>query len=162
MYMLAHPGKKLNFMGNEIAQFREWDEKKELDWNILSYPIHDSFARFMKDLNKVYEGAPALWEQDFMESGFRWIDCHQEEKCIYVMERKSKKQRVVAVFNFSDNVQLYRLEVEDAKKLRLLLSSDADIYSGATHYEYGQMYPLKEDCVNLELLAFSGMYFEVQ
>ena len=161
MYMFAHPGKKLNFMGNEIAQLREWDEKKELDWNLFSYPMHDSFARFMRDLNKVYEGSSALWEQDFSEDGFIWIDCHQEEACIYVMERRSKKQRVVALFNFSDEEKTYRLEVENANELRLLLSSDADIYSGRTHYEYGQMYKLEQGVVELRLSAYSGMYFEV-
>ena len=51
MYMYAHPGKKLNFMGNEIGQLREWDEKREQDWMLLDYPIHEGFARFMKDLN---------------------------------------------------------------------------------------------------------------
>lgn len=162
MYMFAHPGKKLNFMGNELGQLREWDEKKELDWNLLQYPIHDSFARFMRDLNKVYEGSSALWEQDFTENGFQWLDCHQEEKCIYVMERKSKKQRIVAAFNFSDNTQTYELAVENAKELCLLLASDADIYSGSTTYEYRQAYKLKKGSIELELPAFSGMYFEVR
>ena len=64
MYMYAHPGKKLNFMGNEIGQFREWDEKREQDWMLLDYPAHDAFAHFMKDLNKLYLEHSALWEKD--------------------------------------------------------------------------------------------------
>ncbi len=54
LYMYAHPGKKLNFMGNELGQLREWDEKREQDWEILKYPLHDAFHRFMKDLNQIY------------------------------------------------------------------------------------------------------------
>lgn len=63
MYMYAHPGKKLNFMGNEIGQLREWDEKREQDWMLLDYPIHEGFARFMKDLNHLYLEHLALWEK---------------------------------------------------------------------------------------------------
>ena len=77
MYMYAHPGKKLNFMGNEIAQFREWDEKREQDWNILEYPMHNKFNRFMRDLNLVYINHPALFKDDYKHEGFNWIDCHQ-------------------------------------------------------------------------------------
>ena len=55
LYMMVHPGKKLNFMGNEIGQLREWDEKREQDWEIRKYPIHDSFCLVMKELNHMYE-----------------------------------------------------------------------------------------------------------
>lgn len=162
MYMYAHPGKKLNFMGNEIGQLREWDEKKELDWCILSYPIHDSFARFMRDLNMVYNYSSALWEQDFAEKGFEWIDCHQEEKCIYAIERRSKKQRLAAIFNFSDAVQEYELKSAKAKEAMVLLASDADIYSGSTHYEYQQKYKFQKETLVLELPPFSALYLELK
>ncbi len=161
MYMYAHPGKKLNFMGNELAQLREWDEKKELDWCLLTYPIHDSFARFMRDLSLVYDYAPALWEEDFSEKGFEWIDCHQEDTCIYVMERKSKKQRILALFNFSDEKQEYELKVEDVKEAKLLLASDADIYGGNSSYKYEQKYTFKKGKLLIELPEFSGIYLEV-
>ena len=78
------------------------------------------------------------------------------------MERKSKKQRIVAAFNFSDNTQTYELAVENAKELCLLLASEADIYSGSTTYEYRQAYKLKKGSIELELPAFSGIYFEVR
>ena len=107
MYMYAHPGKKLNFMGNEIGQFREWDEKREQDWMLLDYPLHAGFARFMKDLNKLYLEHSAFWEKDYEADGFQWIDCHQEGCCIYVFERCSKKERMISLFNFSDQEQGY-------------------------------------------------------
>ena len=65
MYMYAHPGKKLNFMGNEFGQLREWDEKREQDWDILSFPVHDAFHRFMKDLNRLYQEHPAFYQKDY-------------------------------------------------------------------------------------------------
>ena len=97
MYMYAHPGKKLNFMGNEIGHFREWDEKREMDWNLLDYPAHQDFHRFMKDLNRFYLEHPAFSEMDYDTEGFQWLECHAQEKCVYVFERKSEKERIMAL-----------------------------------------------------------------
>ena len=83
MYMYAHPGKKLNFMGNEIGHFREWDEKREQDWNLLGFPAHQDFHRFMTDLNRFYLEHPAFFEKDYDADGFQWLDCHSEERCVY-------------------------------------------------------------------------------
>ena len=111
MYMYAHPGKKLNFMGNEFGQLREWDEKREQDWMLLDYPIHSGFARFMKDLNILYLEHSALWEKDYEADGFQWIDCHQEESCVYVFQRTGKTERIIAAFNFSDRDLSYELRL---------------------------------------------------
>ena len=88
-------------MGSELGQLREWDEKRELDWEILKYPIHDAFHRFIKDLNRLYLACSALWQWDYRPEGFRWIDCHQETRCIYSIERRSGEQKLIALFNFS-------------------------------------------------------------
>ncbi len=162
MYMYAHPGKKLNFMGNENGQLREWDESREQDWDILEYPAHNTFARFMRDLHLVYDAHPAFWEKDFTEDGFQWIDCHQEEKRIYVMQRNSKKQKVIAIFNFSESAQNYDLKVEGAKHLKLLLASDNEIYNGTETYKHNQKFKFENGVVNIELTPFTGMYFEVK
>ena len=161
MYMYAHPGKKLNFMGNEIGQLREWDEKREQDWDIVKYPMHDSFSRFMRDLNRVYLYHPALSFYDYEQSGFQWIDCHQESRCIYVFERRSDKERILAAFNFSDEIQQYELQVKKAKGMTLLMSSDNEIYGGNTKQKDMEYYEVKAEKVNLKLPAFSGMYFNV-
>lgn len=132
MYMYAHPGKKLNFMGNEIGQLREWDEKREQDWNLLEYPVHDEFHRFMRKLNRLYLTHPALWEKDYEASGFQWLDCRQEEKCIYVFERLGGGERIVAIFNLSDQEQRdYQFRAEGLTKLQLLLSSGANAFPEA-------------------------------
>ncbi len=129
MYMYAHTGKKLNFMGNEIGQLREWDEKREQDWNLLDYPVHQSFHHFITDLNHIYMEHSALWEKDYDTDGFKWLDCHQEEKCIYAFERFSSKEHLVALFNFSDKEQKdYHLLIPGVKQLKLLISSGKGIY----------------------------------
>ena len=131
LYMYAHPGKKLNFMGGEIGQLREWDEKRQQDWELLSYPNQDAFHHFMMELNKVYASNPAFYEKDYDRDGFRWLDCHQEGRCIYTFERRSKDQRLLAVFNFSDQKQEhYQVAVPGAKTIKPLLSTDWKIYGG--------------------------------
>lgn len=162
LYMYAHPGKKLNFMGNEIGQLREWDEKREQDWDILKYPAHDSFAKFMEDLCTVYQNNPALYEQDYEKEGFKWVDCHQEEKCIYIFERISKKQRILAIFNFSDKKQEYELKLNNAKELRLLLASDAEKYGGCKKYLTDTKIKFKKGVVQMKLSTFSGLLYEIQ
>ncbi len=162
MYMYAHPGKKLNFMGNELGQLREWDEKREQDWLLLDYPIHDAFHTFMQDLQKLYQEYPALWELDYEREGFQWLDCHCEAKCIYAFERRSKDgQRVLAVFHFSDREQDYELPVSNAKSLKLLLDSDRDIYGGQRTGKY-QDETIKDGAVKLTLKPFSARYYLVE
>lgn len=161
LYMMAHPGKKLNFMGNEIGQLREWDENRQQDWDMVKYPIHDAFHHFMMDLNAIYQQHPALWQKDYENEGFRWIDCHQEEKRIYAFERRSDRQRIAAIFNFSDREQEYELVIPDAKSLKRLISSDNEIYNGTEKYGTGSI-RLKQGKICLKLNAFSGHYYLIQ
>ena len=72
MYMMMHPGKKLNFMGNEFGQFREWDEKRSQDWLLMEYPLHDAFHNYMAKLNSIYLKNDAFWKNDFSNDGFSW------------------------------------------------------------------------------------------
>ena len=143
---------------------------------MLKYPMHDSFAHFMEDLSKLYLATPALSAGDYNQNGFQWIDCHQEEKCVYAFERSvgtkadgegngdattknGAEDKVIAVFNFSDYEQTYWLPVsEHCKELKLLLSSENEIYSGSVHYEKNTTYPVINGVVELRLPAFSGMY----
>ena len=159
MYMYAHPGKKLNFMGNEIGQLREWDEKREQDWDILKYPIHDAFHHFMQKLNHLYMTTPALSAKDYENAGFHWLDCHQEERCIYAFERTDGKERIAAVFNFSDEDQKgYELPVEDAKELEVILASDDETFGGCKKYTKKKVKVTDGKAV-LDLSAYSAVYF---
>ena len=179
MYMYAHPGKKLNFMGNEIGQFREWDEKREQDWNILQYPMHDKFHRFMRDLNLVYINHPALFKNDYKTEGFNWVNCHEEEKCIYVFERICKDERILALFNFSDAYHKgFEVPIEN-KTLEILMDSSINEYGGdgATDYrilieEYIKYYEngnkddsnsiissSKRRLLSIDMRPYSAVYF---
>lgn len=161
-YMMAHPGKKLNFMGNEIGQFREWDESREQDWNLLRYPKHDELFRFIRDLNHLYLSHSALWQEDDREQGFRWLDCHQEERCIYAMERRSEKERLVFVFNFSDQTQDgYQLPVEGCAGLRPILSTEWEEYGGGVKRNEGFL-PVLHNQVQLSLPPYSGLCLAVE
>lgn len=152
LYMYAHPGKKLNFMGNEFAQLREWDEKREQDWDILKYPVHDDFWRFMKRLNHVYLDTPALSVLDYDPKGFHWLDCHQEAKCVYAFERTDGRQRVVCLFNFSDRPQTQTLRLHNGKQLSLLISSD---------WETPQTVAVQSGRADFQLKPYSACYYLV-
>ena len=161
MYMYAHPGKKLNFMGNEIGQLREWDEKREQDWDILKYPIHDTFHHFMQELNHLYLTTPALSAKDYEDAGFQWLDCHQEERCIYAFERTDGKDRIIAVFNFSNEDQKgYELAITDAKELEVILANDDVAFGGSKKYTEKKVKVTKGKVV-LDLSAYSAVYFGI-
>ncbi len=131
LYMMVHPGKKLNFMGNEIGQFREWDERREQDWSLRNYPAHDAFYTYMAELNQIYLAHSALWSGDYNRDGFAWLDCHQEERCVYIIERRSKEETLIAAFNFSRQEHCVAIESTDAK-LAVLLNTDWEKYGGST------------------------------
>ena len=169
MYMYAHPGKKLNFMGNELGHFREWDEKRELDWNLLDYPAHQEFHRFIKELNRFYLEHPAFYEKDYDTEGFEWMECHAEEKRVYVFERRSEKECLIAAFNFSDAeqaisvkpVQKEEKNVSHGISLTRIFSSEYKEYGGQ---EEGQKIILKPEdgAFLLRLHPFSGAYYKLR
>ena len=128
LYMMTHPGKKLNFMGNELAMFREWDESREPDWDILKKPEHNSFHKYILELNHVYLKNPALWELDHTYDGFKWVDCKTDNKCVFAYTRTDGNDTVLAVFNFSDREAT--ISIDTAKKYRVLLHTNWEEYGG--------------------------------
>ena len=89
LYMYVHPGKKLNFMGNEIAMFREWDETKEPDNFLLKYPLHDSFHQYMVRLNEIYREYGALFSADYDSAGFYWLAMNDQGHDVFAIRRNS-------------------------------------------------------------------------
>ena len=158
LYMMAHPGKKLNFMGNEFGQLREWDESREQDWDILKYPLHDAFHRYMIELNRIGQENDAFWH-DYDPENFKWLDCHQEERCIYAIKRKGKNKNFIAIFNFSDEEQEdYELDTEEEGKLSVILDTDWDEYGGNTKKKKTLPAKAKKGThVTLDLPPFSGI-----
>lgn len=157
LYMYVHPGKKLNFMGGEIGQLREWDESREQDWDILKYPNHDSFYAFMKALNKLYLTHSALYEADHDRSGFRWLDCDNTENCIYAIERKSGSETLAAVFNFSDSEKEYSLSaVSGYSEAKVLIHTDWYRFGGNSEEK------AEIDLENIILPKFSGILIKAE
>ena len=103
LYMFTHLGKKLNFMGNELAHWREWDETKENDWFLLGYPIHDAFHKYFAKLGEMYKTEKALYEDDYNWESFEWIDADNADKNMFSYIRKGKDKDYVIVLNFSPN-----------------------------------------------------------
>lgn len=135
LYMMTHPGKKLNFMGNEIGQIREWDERREPDWFLLKYPMHDAFHCYIMELNQIYLKNPALWENDYDLDGFEWVNCHLEEKGMYVYLRRSKEQTMFIILNMSGRKQSYCHNLEPEQILTLLIDSSWECFNGTSKVE---------------------------
>ena len=93
-----------------------------------------------------------------LQDGFRWIDCHQEGRCIYVFERSSKKERILSLFNFSDQEQVYELKLPDAQKLKELLNSNLAVYGG-TQKRKGAVKTIKDGRILLTLAPYSSVYY---
>ncbi len=162
MYMYAHPGKKLNFMGNEIAHIREWDEKRQQDWSLLTFPAHDAFHHFMTDLNHIYLKNSALYENDYGRKGFEWTDCNSEKLVVYSFLRKSKEQKILAVFNFSDNdIAKYEVKIPVARKAVLILNSEWDCYGG-TIPQKNTSTAIEQTIMRINIKRFSALFFEMK
>ncbi len=155
LYMMVHPGKKLNFMGAEIGQLREWDERREQDWDLLKYPIHDAFHHYMAELNRLYLTHSALWEREEDPASFQWLDCHQETACVYIILRTSHAETMVAGFNFSEEAQTASVPVEGSLPT-VVLDTDWEPFGG--HTVRGQTVLIrKEASWMLSLPPFSGV-----
>jgi 1,4-alpha-glucan branching enzyme len=89
-YMWAHPGKKLLFMGGDIAQTQEWNFDAELRWDLLRYPMHQAMRQWVRDLNALYAAHPEFYELDYDPAGFEWIDCRDVDNSILIMMRKGR------------------------------------------------------------------------
>ena len=115
-YQIAHPGKKLNFMGNEFAQFIEWNYTQSLDWLLLGYEKHQKMQHFVRTLNHFYLENRCFWENDSDWDGFRWLSCDDRDNSIIAFRRISRKgQELIAVCNFCPVLrESYRLPLPKA------------------------------------------------
>ena len=159
-YMYAHPGKKLNFMGNEIGQFREWDEKRGQDWDLLKYPNHDSFHQYMKALNKIYMKEPALSAWDNDPNGFAWILCGKENDVVYIFQREVNEDKVIVVLNLSGLVyKNYHFNYGNGDTMKVLINSDWNKFGGSTKDTEKTIKGVNGD-FGFDLPAFSGIYLK--
>jgi 1,4-alpha-glucan branching enzyme len=135
-FMYAHPGKKLNFMGNEIAQSTEWNHDSQLQWWLLQFDKHAGQKKLISDLNHFYRSEPALYEADYMHGGFMWLDHSDYEHSTYAMLRRNKvgDRNVVIVGNFTPvPVPQYRLGVPEAGTYSVVINTDSKCYWGGDY-----------------------------
>ena len=130
-YLYTMPGRKLLFMGNDIALDREWDHDRQLDWDLLAQPNHDGVRKVIADLNRLYRAEAALHKHDFDHEGFAWLDCHDSTQSVICYLRQAEDTFVVVALNFTPVPRSgYRIGVPNAGQYTEIFNSDSDYYAG--------------------------------
>ncbi|MBW1895570.1 MAG: 1,4-alpha-glucan branching protein GlgB [Deltaproteobacteria bacterium] len=131
-YMYTHPGKKLLFMGTELAPWNEWYHESGFNWHLESDPVRQGFRRFMVDLGALYVQNPALWELDPFPEGFQWIDCNDAESSVISYVRYGKENHLICVFNLTPVPRnAYRIGVPGHNGYYERINSDSAYYGGS-------------------------------
>lgn len=169
-YLMAHPGKKLTFMGTEFGQFIEWNYKQGLDWLLLDYEKHSQLKDFVKELNIFYKENPALWQNDFSWEGFEWIISDDKDNSVIAFRRKDKKKKeIIAVCNFTKiKREHYRIGVPDAGTYEIIFDSDEKRFGGESEIENAliksEKIPMhsQENSIEIDLQGLSAVYIKLK
>lgn len=166
-YMYAHPGKKLNFMGNELAMFREFDEKKELDWDLKKYPVHDAFTRFFADLNHIYLENSCLYQTDYRGfANFHWILADNDKESIYAFCRENESEMIICLMNCLEKSYVsYQLEVPEKGEYREIFNTESEKYGGCAKIEnvvVRSYHAGNREVVSLDIAPWSAIYLKYQ
>jgi 1,4-alpha-glucan branching enzyme len=149
-YQWLFPGKKLLFMGGEIGQRAEWNENAQLDWWLLDAgPFHRGLQQFVADLNRVYAGAPGLWQADYDYAGFSWIDCNDRENSVLSFLRQTSDgvNQLVVILNLTPVPRPnYRIGLPRGGKWKEVLNSDAAVYGGSNQGNFGGITAQNHSC----------------
>ena len=148
-YMMTHPGKKLLFMGQEIAQFAEFNEGQEVDWSLFEFDAHVFMQGYVKELNYLYQTEPALYELDGNPDGFEWINCNSANTSLLSFIRRGKKETdtLVVICNFTPiEHKAYKLGVPSGGKWQEIFSSDSSKYGGEGRNNKVAKQAKKEEC----------------
>ncbi|MBU2636806.1 MAG: 1,4-alpha-glucan branching protein GlgB [Bacteroidetes bacterium] len=168
-YMYGHPGKKLLFMGNEIGQRKEWNHEESLEWHVLQYPFHGGLQKWLKDLNHFYRNEPVLYERDFDNSSFEWIDFHDWENSImsFIRRGSSNDDIILIVCNLTPVPRHnYRVGVPRGGFWTEVLNSDSWIYAGSGQGNFGgvEAAPVavqgRYNSISITLPPLSVMFFK--
>ena len=160
-YQMTHPGKKLNFMGNEIATFDEWNESESINWDILNYPTHDDFNRYLKDLNHIYKSKPAFFVNDYKEEGFDWLVVDDANTSVFAYERRAEGSRYLVVLNMADLYHgAYEFSYDEDLEFIEILNSFNSKYGGARP-DYRNIKIKKGEVLKLELWEYEACIFEI-
>lgn len=166
VYMFTHPGKKLNFLGNEIAQIREFDEQKENDWFLLQYPIHDAFNRLFCDLSELYTTTEAFYRYEYDSEHFRWIDADNAAQSIFSYMRWDEKYCYVVVLNMMPiYYDQYEIGVPYRGTYTEILNSEDFKYNGCGVTNPGSIKSVRgakhghKNILRFTLAPFAGIIF---
>lgn len=172
-YMTAHPGRKLMFMGQGLAESGAWNEERIIDWNQYSKPDVKKLERCISDLNKVYRDNPELYIKDDISDGFEWINCITPEKCMVTFLRRGmgKDDYIVVASNFANTSQTLRIGVPEDGRYQVIFDSDKKIYGGtgamgedhvrAKSGEYdGKSYSINVTCGPLSLVMLKFYHYD--
>jgi 1,4-alpha-glucan branching enzyme len=169
-FQYAHPGKKLNFMGNEFGQFREWNEKQSLDWHLISWESHGKLLAMMKELNHIYKDNAPFWEIDHYYTGFEWIWCDDADNSIVSFVRKDDHgNMILCVFNFTPVVrENYRLGAPARGAWKEIFNSDSSLFGGSNVGNLGEVWTQdvpwqnRACSLNIKLPPLAGVYFKLE
>ena len=166
LYMFTHPGKKLNFMGNELAHFREWDETKECDWFLLKYPVHDAFHKYFAKLGEIYKKTPTLYEKEYDWQSFQWIDADNADENMFTYKRVSEDREYIIILNFSPNTyKAHTFGVGYAGTYNEIINTESDVFGGAIT-EKQKVKSVKGECnkqpftITVNVPPFGGIMLE--
>ena len=169
IYMFGHPGKKLNFMTNDIAQYNEWYEGNSIDWFVLDFDLHKKLNFFFQNLSKLYLSHPALFEIDFQYEGFEWVDFSDYDNSVISFIRKSRNNNEVLLFvlNFTPVLrENYILGVPFPGFYQEIFNSDSELYGGSNNGNFGGVNTVFEkknqwqNTIKLTIPPLAGVIFK--
>lgn len=167
-YMMAHPGKKLMFMGQEFGQFIEWNYEKGLDWLLLDYPKHRALQNYFKKINEFYKVNPAFWQIDYSWEGFSWISSDDKDNSVIAFRRIDEKgKEIIVVCNFT-NVERcdYRIGIPKKGAYKIVFNSDDVDFGGEGKGNKGKLKTESinmhgfEQSISLDLPPMSAIYIK--
>lgn len=167
-FLFGHAGKKLLFMGQDFGQEREWSEERELDWQLLADDLHRGVHDYVKELLKIYNKYPCMYEFDNCWDGFEWLNCDDKDRSTYSFYRKSSdgKNNVLFIINMTPmRWENYKLGVPKKKKYKLVLNSDDTRFGGQGAQVPEEIMAVKEECdykdycITLDVPAYSALTF---
>ena len=170
-FMMAHPGKKLMFMGGEFGQFIEWKYDSQLDWNLLDFEMHRKLSYYVESLNKFYKDEKALWENDKNWDGFKWINVTDNEKSVisFIRINSSKREKIIVICNFTPNhVSNYSVGVPKKGTYQEIFNSDYEVYGGTNVTNSKEIVTEKLECdgfedrITIDLPPLSTVFFKIK